>query len=281
MSSPLDNGESPRPVSSTWTFALPVIGFAIGVVGALCGIGGGLFATPLLNLGVGLPLPSAIATSLVLVFSTASSATVNEALSPDSVILWKLAFAVAAGAFVGARAGFKVVQRLGASKLTLIFGLFLVYAGVRMILPSSADDLLPPEQPLHWLQLAKAFGVGLLGGTVSPMMGIGGGVVMVPGLTLLLPELGFPAARAATLAAATVGASRGIFLYSKRRRVQWRYGLLLGAGAVMGATVGNQLTNLDGAASIGKQLLGVLVLFVSIRYLVGAWKEHAAKAVTG
>ena len=49
-----------------------------------------------------------------------------------------------------------------------------------------------------------------------------------------------------------------MLLYARRLRVQWRFGLLLAAGALVGAAVGVQLAHLDGAAAFGKRLLGVV-----------------------
>ena len=269
---------SPDPslVSRGWSFVLPLAGTLIGCLGALCGIGGGLFATPLLNLGVGLTLTSAIATSLVLVFATACSATIAEAFSTDSRLVWPIAFAVALGAFLGARAGYRFVQRLGAARLAWIFGSFLLLAGIRLLVPgvALADQ---GSLELGAMQLALALGVGLVGGTVAPMLGIGGGVVMVPGLALLIDGLGFESARACALAAATVGAARSVALYARRGRVDWRHGFLLAAGALIGATIGVQLAHIEGAGPVGKRLLGVLVIFVSLRYFFGAWREARAK----
>ncbi|MEX1025041.1 MAG: sulfite exporter TauE/SafE family protein [Planctomycetota bacterium] len=260
-------------VTRAWTLGLPALGTLIGCLGAVCGIGGGLFATPLLNLGVGLVLTTAIATSLVMVFATALAATVAEALSGESHLVWPLVFALAAGAFLGTRAGYRFVQRLGVGRLVWIFGGFLLFAGVRLILPGSTP-IEPTALDLDARSLTTAFVIGLLGGAIAPMLGIGGGIVMVPGLALFVDGLGFEGARACALAAATVGASRSALLYARRGRVQWRYGFLLAGGAVVGAAIGVQLTHFAGAGEFGKRFLGVLVIFVSLRYLIGAWRAQ-------
>ena len=60
------------------TTMLVLSGAATGLVGALLGLGGGVFLVPLLTLGLGIPIRTAIAASLISVIATASaSATVN------------------------------------------------------------------------------------------------------------------------------------------------------------------------------------------------------------
>src|SRR5262249_10359101 len=57
---------------------LSLAGAATGFVGALLGLGGGVFLVPLLTLGFGIPIRAAIAASLVSVIATASaSSTIN------------------------------------------------------------------------------------------------------------------------------------------------------------------------------------------------------------
>src|SRR5688572_25602058 len=57
---------------------LVATGAATGLLGAMLGLGGGVFLVPLLTLGLGVPIRVAIAASLISVMSTAvASATVN------------------------------------------------------------------------------------------------------------------------------------------------------------------------------------------------------------
>jgi hypothetical protein len=62
---------------------LVLAGLAIGFLGSWCGIGGGLFAVPLLHFVRKLELRAAVATALVLVLATSTAATAAEALSPE------------------------------------------------------------------------------------------------------------------------------------------------------------------------------------------------------
>ena len=53
------------------TLGLSVAGSLIGFLGSMCGVGGGLFAIPLLHYGLGIELRRAGATARCRVFATA------------------------------------------------------------------------------------------------------------------------------------------------------------------------------------------------------------------
>ena len=60
------------------TFILILSGAATGLIGAMLGLGGGVFLVPLLALALGVPIRTAIAASLISVIATASaSSTIN------------------------------------------------------------------------------------------------------------------------------------------------------------------------------------------------------------
>lgn len=84
--------------------------------------------------------------------------------------------------------------------------------------------------------------IGLVGGMLSGMLGVGGGVVFVPGMTLLL-ALGQVEAEATSLLAivpvALVGAWRQDRYGNVRRRDALVIGVLSAAGAVGGVAIAN------------------------------------------
>ena len=79
-------------------------------MGAVCGLGGGLFAVPLLHYVFKLPLRRAVATGLCLVCATAVSSTTAEFLHEDSALLWEVVLPLVGGALVGAQIGFLPVS---------------------------------------------------------------------------------------------------------------------------------------------------------------------------
>ena len=64
-------------VSPTLALSIFVAGAVAGSLGALLGIGGGVFLVPFLTLGLGLPFTTAAAISLTTVIATSSSVSGN------------------------------------------------------------------------------------------------------------------------------------------------------------------------------------------------------------
>jgi uncharacterized membrane protein YfcA len=101
-----------------------------GVVSALLGVGGGIIKVPLMNLGMGVPLKVATATSNLMIGITATSSAVIYLLRDE--IDPYIAGPVALGVFVGASIGARVVNRIDTRLLRLLFVAVLLITAVQM-----------------------------------------------------------------------------------------------------------------------------------------------------
>jgi len=110
-----------------------VVGLAAGLVGALCGVGGGIIMVPAFVLILGMGQKTAVATSLAVVVVAGLSGTLNNALKSD-LIDWKVVGVTALGAAVAAWFGADLMKTLSNQQLTRIFGVLLVVVGVRMLM---------------------------------------------------------------------------------------------------------------------------------------------------
>ena len=113
---------APRREARWWL--LPA-GLAIGFLGSLCGIGGGLFAVPILHYLVKIPLKKAVASGLVLVVATTGAATVAEAFQEEPDLHWYAIAALVLGVLAGAQLGYLVSERVNVRVLRWIFVVFL------------------------------------------------------------------------------------------------------------------------------------------------------------
>jgi uncharacterized membrane protein YfcA len=132
-----------RPGSHVWFHGLPikmrfkrsriyvsvipvwVIGFIIGFVGAIMGIGGGFLLVPMLIYLLRVPTATVIGTSTLLTLLTMASATVMHAVTNhlvDAILALILMIGGVSGAQFGARAG----QALSAERLRLLLGLLVL-----------------------------------------------------------------------------------------------------------------------------------------------------------
>ncbi len=242
---------------------LALTGAAIGFVGSLCGIGGGLFAVPLLHDFGRFELKRAVATGLVLVLATTAAATVTELLGPAPELTASFVLPLAVGVLAGAQLGFATSERISTRALKFVFVFVLAYSGWKLSFEGGAETsvVVSAAHAAPW----AAFVVGFGGGFVAPLLGVGGGLVLVPALVLVV-GLDFAGARATSLAAGAIGASRALALHSRAGRVVWRPGLWLGAGALIGATCG-VLTLADPSLLVlGRRLFGGILWFVTARF---------------
>jgi uncharacterized membrane protein YfcA len=257
---------------------LVLLGAPIGFASSLCGIGGGLFAGSLLHFGFGFDLRRATGTALVLVLATTVAATVTESLSGASAIPWSVVGALVVGVAVGAQLGFHFSERVPDRALRALFAVVLVASSLRILLGGDGGVVASLDAGAHSVpDLLWSALVGLGGGFAAPILGVGGGLVMVPGLYLGLEGLGFDAARAASLAAGCVGALRSLVLKARAGRVGWSHGLALGAGALLGAAAG--VLAMDARAGLvetGRVLLALVLAFVGLRFAVEVARGSAS-----
>ena len=247
---------------------LAIVGFLIGFVASMCGIGGGLFAVPLLHFGFKVHLRRAVATGLCLVFATTSASTLTEIVAGQfgdgSSIRWPLVGCLALGALAGTQLGYPISKRFDTRQLRGVFAIVIAVVAVRILTSGGGAAGLEAEASLG--NYLYAAGAGFLGGFVSPILGIGGGLVMVPALLLGPSALGFAGTRACALAAAVVTSGRSLSLYRKERTLHTKAAPLLGGGAFLGAIAGVNAVHLDGVVDIARIMLGYVLLFVSIRF---------------
>lgn len=105
-------------------------GAAAGIFGSLLGLGGGILIVPMLNLGFGLPLREAVATSLVsvIVTSSASAAVFLQRHVANLRLGMTLELFSASGAFVGGLVAFLIDERL----LAALFAALMLWTAFTM-----------------------------------------------------------------------------------------------------------------------------------------------------
>ena len=115
-----------------------LVGVAAGLVGALCGVGGGILMVPAFVLALGMGQKHAVATSLAVVVVTALAGTANHVLRKSDLIDWRLVVCTAVGAAVAAWYGTELMRTMSNQQLTRIFGVLLILVGARMLMLKAA-----------------------------------------------------------------------------------------------------------------------------------------------
>ncbi|MFT7487232.1 MAG: putative membrane protein YfcA [Candidatus Paceibacteria bacterium] len=259
-----------------------LIGFVIAAWGAMCGIGGGLFAVPVMHYLYGLKLKEAIVASLALVGATTVSGTLAEVFRADSAIEWRIVLALIVGCLVGIQLGFRASKVLPARKLKLIFTVLLLFVGLRLLgltpqimHASNGERILPV---ITGMDVAMAAVIGFCGGFLSPLLGIGGGLVAVPALMFGIPDLGHLGARACSMAMGTVTSTRSMLLYYRAGELDLRRSMNLALGAALGAIVGVQLVHIPGVSEVAEMMLAATLLVVAVRFGLDVVKGSGSSA---
>ncbi len=106
-------------------------GACAGLLGALCGVGGGIVMVPAFVLLLGLPQKTAVATSLAVIVPIALVSTARYAQS--QLIDWQVAGMTAVGAVGAAYLGTDLMKSLSNLMLTRVFGVVLIVFGIKML----------------------------------------------------------------------------------------------------------------------------------------------------
>ena len=137
-----------RPGAHTWVHALPFkmrfkhskiyvsffpvwgIGYVIGLVGAVMGIGGGFLLVPMLIYFLRMPTATVIGTAAVLTTATMAVATLMHALT-NHLVDAVLALVLMVGGVIGAQFGARTAQNMPAERLRLLLALLILAVGLR------------------------------------------------------------------------------------------------------------------------------------------------------
>ena len=232
--------------------AVMAAGAVAGCLGALLGIGGGVFLIPFLNVIVGLDMKTAAGISLMTVIATSSIVAAGSA--NRDVINLRLGVLLQIPAVAGGLVGAESVESLSQKTLYMIFATVTGTIAVVMLTRLDRrnvilDSTIAPgalggsyfEQEsgraivYQLRRLPTALGISFSGGVLSGLLGVGGGILQVPALNAWC---GIPMRAAAATTAAMIGVTAlgsAPIYYSRGRIIA-----PLAAAAVIGVLAGSR-----------------------------------------
>lgn len=227
--------------------ALVAVGVLGGLLSGLFGVGGGILMVPLLLWLTGMDQRRAATTSLAAIVPTSLVGALSYLARGEVDVL--VAALVAAGGVAGSWVGSWLLRRTPLRVLRWAFVGLLVLVAARMLLATDGTGSTPQVGVATGAALV---GVGLLTGVTAGLFGIGGGVVVVPALTLLL-GVGPLLAKGTSLLVMLPTAAAGTFANVRARAVDVRAGLVVGVSASVASFGGVAL-----AFRLPDRLAGVL-----------------------
>lgn len=287
-------------IPSTLQYPLPVLGvgvvllgFSIGILTGLFGVGGGFLVVPLLNVLLGIPYPIAVGSSLFFILGTSAMALpshIREGNFEPRAVLY-----LSAGSILGAFLGDVVQDFLkytvaGGNTVTFeewmhsLFLALLALTAFLLLRPVSGMQgqaghrertpiqriPLPPytnleREGLPMVSIPGLVGIGLVIGTLTGLLGVGGGVLFMPVLLLIIglrPKLAVGTSLGVVMAASLAGLVKK--LLATQPKVSLSLTLMLFLGSVLGVRVGICIFRRIESARIRKYFVFVILLAMGI-----------------
>ena len=248
------------PEKRNW-FGLVLLGIAVGTASGLFGIGGGIIIVPALVYLFGYYTRISVGTSLLAVVFPAVAGVISYAI--DGNVNFLMAVLLAAGSIVGAPIGAWLLSVLSHRVVQWGFIVFMlaVIASLFVVLPSREADV-----DIDWILGIALVALGVFTGMISGLLGIGGGVIIVPLLVVLFGASDLVAKGTSLLVMIATGAS-GTLANLRRRNVDPPASLVIGATAAIATPFGVWIAySLDPATA--NIAFAVFLAAVIIRMLV-------------
>jgi uncharacterized protein len=167
-------------------FILLGVGVGIGFISGLLGIGGGIIMTPIqywvytsAGMDPAIAIRISFATTLAVVLPTAASGAWQH--HRQGGINWRAAVFMGIFTAAGSYLGATLAAHIAGSILKIAFGILALIVALRMVTLKISDDERPIRENM-WLWIALALPIGIITG----LLGIGGGIVVVPVLVMVL-----------------------------------------------------------------------------------------------
>jgi uncharacterized membrane protein YfcA len=223
---------------------LIALSLLIGVLLGLLGGGGSILTVPVLVYLAGLSAKNAIITSLIVVCLTSLIAVVNHARRGK--VCWTTGLAFGLTGMIGAFLGGRLTAYVPDSLLLVLFAAIMLAASLSMLrnkktpnpLKSARLPLKPCPQHLPLIALMLD---GFLVGSVTGLIGVGGGFLMVPALHNLA---GLPiyAAIGTSLFIMVIQSSAALAGHASHMTIDIFITALFSAFAIIGSFIGSSLS---------------------------------------
>lgn len=241
-------------------------GVATGVMSGSFGVGGAVISTPAIR-ALGVSASMAVGTTLPSIIPGALAGLVR--YQRQHLVQWRLVAATVPAGIVASVGGARLADVLpGEGHLLMIFtALLLLWSAVNLIRGSRAERRgTVPDAPVESLA-PKASLIGLAAGAMSGLLGVGGGIVMVPMFRSLL-RMPMKSATGTSLACVGFFAVPGTITHALQGGIEWKVAVLLTIGVIPAAPFGSKL-----AMSLSddklRRIFGIFLAAVAVVYGVG------------
>lgn len=238
------------------------VGLVAGFLSGLFGVGGGILIVPALVLLLAFSQRLAHGTSLAAVLPIALSSLTSYAL--EDKVDWAVGALLAVGAVAGAVIGTHILHRLPHDLLAIGFSVLLVVTAIRLLFDHSEGT---GRASLTVLSAVILILVGLLTGVLAGLLGVGGGIIVVPAMVV---GYGIPAAiaKGTSLFMIVPTSIMGTWRNRANGNADLRVAVWLGLAGVVSAFIAGKIS-VGMSEALSNVLFSILLLVVAARM---AWQ---------
>lgn len=259
-----------------------LLGSFTGIVLALTGAGGAIIAVPLLIFGLHLAVAEAAPIALLAVCLSAAIGALLGLLQKK--VRYRAASFIAINGAIAAPIGIWLAQILPNVPLTLLFSAVLMYVAFDMFRQSRCNEasievlesrpftkpclLDTPDGRLIWTwPCVRALTLsGFSAGSLSGLLGVGGGFVVVPALKKVT-NLQMQSIFATSLAVIALISATGVASATLMNAMNWSIAIPFAGGAMAGMLLGRTFANRFSAPKL-QQSFAVMAVFVSAGMII-------------
>lgn len=249
-------------------FGLLAGSFFAGGLGSMFGLGGGFIMVPLLAVFFGLPMHTAVATSLLCIVATSQSAALAKASSKYTDV--RLGIFLEIFTVIGAIGGGVLASALSGQTLKIVFSIAITCTSFFMFIKSFSAKRQELDQGDSYKPKNYVIGSlgGIAGGLLSTLLGVGGGIIKVPILRLVM-GVPFRVAVATSNFMIGITAATGAIFYFGKGFVDARVAFPCVLGVIGGAYLGGTLGPKIKSTLLEKMFVILLLYFAAKMFLSG------------
>ncbi len=263
-----------------------VASIAAGVLGALVGLGGGIIVVPALTLFLGVEIRYAIGASIISVIATSSAASAR--YIRDGLANLRVGMLLEPSTAIGGVLGGVLAGLLDPRWLYLCFGSMMALTALAMSRQRDADGALPlhpdplarklglhgtvpgargvPPRVYEVVRVRTGMSIAFGAGIMSGLLGVGGGIVKVPTMSLIMGmPLKAATATSTLMIGVTAAASAGVYI--SRGDVDPLIAGPVAAGVLVGASFGGSVLGRTRSGLL-RAIFIIVLLVIALRMVM-------------
>jgi len=235
----------------------------IATLFTMIGLGGGLVFSPLFIIS-GIPMALAVSTSLLINGLAALSASL--AYMQKKMVNFKVALPLIVGSITGAPFGARLTAHLNLKIIMGILTVAMLFGAYRMAFSSEVVDEERSTKKYRFRRVAAGAGVGFFVGILGGMLGIGGGIFMVPLLIYVMQVSTRKAAATSTLISASLSIS-GFITHVSLGNYQLGFTVPVAIAGIIGGQIGSRLMSQKLSGKFIRRLFTIVLGLMSIKMI--------------